>query len=71
MVYGDYHHPQVVALRRFRDNVLRSSALGRAFISLYYKNSPAWVEKMQNKHLINKLIREVLNVLLKIYNHEY
>lgn len=71
MVYGDYHHPQVVALRKFRDNVLRSSALGRAFISLYYKNSPAWVEKMQNKHLINKLIREVLNVLLKIYNHEY
>lgn len=71
MVYGDYNHPQVVALRGFRDEFLRSSVLGRAFISFYYKNSPAWVEKMQNKQVLNNIIRKVLNILIKIYDHEY
>ena len=70
MVYGDYNHPQVVALRGFRDDFLRTSVLGRAFIGFYYKNSPKWVEKMQGKSVINKMIRKALNVLIKIYNHE-
>ena len=71
MVYGDYNHPQVIALREFRDNFLRSSRVGRAFIGFYYRNSPIWVEKMQDKKAINKLIRKVLNILIKIYNYEY
>lgn len=69
MVYGDYNHPQVVALRGFRDDFLRASVLGRAFIGFYYKNSPTWVEKMQGKSVINKMIRKALNVLIKIYSH--
>ena len=69
MVYGDYNHPQVVALRGFRDDFLRATVLGRAFIGFYYKNSPTWVEKMQGKSVINKMIRKALNVLIKIYKH--
>lgn len=33
--YGSYGHPDVVALRRFRDEVLVRSAAGRAFIAGY------------------------------------
>lgn len=70
MVYGDYNHPQVIALRGFRDDVLRSTAFGQAFIRFYYKNSPSWVEKMQGHRSINAVIREMLNIFIKLYNHE-
>ncbi|GEM_PF-645462 len=70
MVYGDYDHPQVVALRSFRDDILRTNAIGRAFISFYYKNSPAWVEKLQDYRGINIIIRKVLNIFIKLYNYE-
>lgn len=70
MVYGDYNHPQVIALRGFRDNTLQNSALGRAFIRFYYKNSPSWVEKMQGKQAINTIIKSLLDKFIKLYNHE-
>ncbi len=35
-VYGDINHPQVCALRRIRDKVLRRNVLGRAFVNFYY-----------------------------------
>lgn len=70
MVYGDYNHPQVVALRSFRDDTLQHSALGRAFIRFYYRNSPTWVEKMQGKKTINTIIRTILDIFIILYNHE-
>lgn len=70
MVYGDYNHPQVIALRDFRDNTLRNSILGRAFIRFYYQNSPAWVEKMQDKKTLNRIIRSLLDKFIKLYDHE-
>lgn len=70
MVYGNYDHPQVIALREFRDDTLRNSALGRAFIRFYYKNSPSWVEKMQGKKALNSIIRTILDGFIKLYNHE-
>ncbi len=36
-VYQDYDHPQVLKLRKFRDDKLKKSLLGRAFIRLYYR----------------------------------
>lgn len=70
MVYGDYNHPQVVALRSFRDDTLQHSALGRAFIRFYYRNSPTWVEKMRGKKTINSIIRTILDKFIILYNHE-
>lgn len=43
-VYGSYDCPQVWTLRRYRDNVLAESALGRAFIRFYYAVSPRLVK---------------------------
>jgi tetratricopeptide (TPR) repeat protein len=66
MAYGDYDHPQVIELRKFRDNYLSKFFLGRRFIKFYYKNSPTWVEKLNNKTTINRTIRYSLNILISI-----
>jgi len=38
--YGSVLDPHVATLRRFRDEVLQQSELGRAFIRFYYRHSP-------------------------------
>ena len=43
-VYGSYDCPQVCVLRRFRDNFLAESYLGRVFIKVYYTLSPSFVK---------------------------
>ena len=42
-VYGSYDCPEVWTLRRFRDNILANTYLGRCFIRLYYAVSPTVV----------------------------
>ncbi len=37
VVYGDQFHPNVVALRLYRDQVLMKTRLGRGFVYFYYK----------------------------------
>jgi|TARA_B110000908_G_scaffold53698_1_gene65456 hypothetical protein len=66
MVYGDYGHPKVIALRGFRDNFLEKSLFGNSFIYFYYRHSPGWVKALENNRLINHLIRGVLNIFIKI-----
>ena len=70
MVYGDYDHPQVLVLRDFRDNVLRKSIFGRAFIKFYYRYSPTWVKCLKNYKKINSFIRIVLDKFIKMYKYE-
>ena len=65
MAYGNYNHPQVMELRRFRDNFLSKTIIGRNFIKLYYKYSPSLVEKLKNKHKINLIIRKGLDKFIK------
>lgn len=69
MAYGDYDHPQVIILRKFRDNVLCKSVLGRSFINFYYRFSPKIVEQLQGKDRLNKLIRLCLDQVVKIINY--
>lgn len=66
MVYGNYDHPQVMVLRKFRDEVLNNCTLGKQFIHYYYKHSPIWVEQLRDYKLINKIIRILLNNLIKL-----
>lgn len=42
-VYGSYDCPPVWTLRRFRDNVLSQTWVGRAFVHVYYAISPQLV----------------------------
>lgn len=66
MVYGSYDAPEVLVLRRFRDNFLAHSVFGRAFIKWYYANSPSFVERYKDSHKINSVIRFLLNGLVKL-----
>jgi hypothetical protein len=66
MAYGDYDHPQVMELRKFRDEFLNKSLLGRIFISLYYKYSPLLVQRLKDKPKTNDIIRTLLDQLIKI-----
>ena len=43
-VYGSYDCPQVWTLRRYRDQKLSQTVLGRAFIRCYYAVSPTVVK---------------------------
>lgn len=38
-IYGDANAPEVVTLRRFRDNTLSKYSLGRSFINFYYSGA--------------------------------
>jgi len=66
MAYGDYDHPQVMELRKFRDEFLNKSVLGRSFIRFYYKHSPLLVQKLKDKPKTNDIIRTLLDQLIRI-----
>lgn len=66
MAYGDYDHPQVQKLRKFRDTVLSKSKIGIWFILAYYNHSPKLVKFLKKKKITNKLIKNILNQLIKL-----
>lgn len=66
MVYGDYEHPQVLELRRFRDEYLSHTVWGSRFISFYYAYSPLLVRKWKDKKTLNRMIRIVLDQFIQI-----
>jgi len=65
MAYGDYNHPSVIELRKFRDNSLNNSILGKEFIKFYYKLSPILVRKFENNKSINKVVKGILDKLVR------
>lgn len=66
MAYGDYDHPQVMELRKFRDEFLNKSVLGRSFIRFYYKHSLVLVQRLKDKTKTNDIIRKLLDQFIKI-----
>lgn len=70
-VYGSYDCPQVMVLRRFRDDTLEKYALGRAFIKLYYKVSPGLVDRFGKNEKIKNAVKSVLEkFVLKLKKRE-
>lgn len=65
MAYGDYNHPKVMVLRRYRDNVLAKSGYGRTFINAYYWLSPKLVKILSNRKRINSVIRWMLDKIVE------
>lgn len=66
MAYGNYDHPQVMELRKFRDDFLSKTVVGRSFIKFYYAYSPKLVRKLKHKKQINAIIRTFLDMSIKI-----
>jgi len=70
MVYGEYDAPEVIVLRKYRDEILLSSVLGQTFVKFYYHLSPWFVRKTKNMNVVIKIIRKTLNLLVNyIENH--
>jgi len=57
--FGDYNHPIVLDLRKFRDESLSGTKLGDIFIKNYYKYSPYLA-----KFISNSLVLKLLTVYL-------
>jgi len=62
--YGSYLDPQVVVLRHFRDDVLRKSAPGRAFVAFYYRYSPPFADFIYEHGFLRMLTRWALTPLI-------
>ncbi|WP_251213147.1 CFI-box-CTERM domain-containing protein [Adlercreutzia murintestinalis] len=62
--YGSYDCPQVWVLRRYRDETLAKSNIGRAFIRAYYAISPKFVSVFGKVNAVNRFNRGVLNRLV-------
>nr|WP_304952638.1 CFI-box-CTERM domain-containing protein [Xylophilus sp. ASV27] len=64
-VYGSASAPEVVVLRRFRDNTLRRFWLGRMFIKAYYRFSPPVANFLAKRPRIASRVRALLDVLVR------
>lgn len=62
--YGDRMNPQVIALRRFRDDHLIKHKAGRAFVKFYWKVGPVMAEKVSSNGYTGRLIRSGLDKLV-------
>jgi hypothetical protein len=58
--YGDEFAPEVVTLKKYRDENLSKSVIGRILIKFYYTFSPSVSEKLKNMPALNNLIKERL-----------
>jgi hypothetical protein len=63
-VYGE-DASETEALRRWRDEVLRQTALGRLATVLYYRISPALVRLFGPSHFLTAITRQGLNRLIR------
>ena len=68
-IYGSYDCPQVWVLRRFRDDVLARTAVGRSFIRTYYSLSPHIVKMCGSTMCFNWLGRRIIDALVGILKY--
>lgn len=64
-VYGDIEAPEVERLRRFRDETLNKTRLGRRLCALYYKISPKLAEKLSPDGKVSRFVRRTLDWFVK------
>ena len=67
-VYGSYNCPQVWTLRRFRDNNLAKTYVGRLFVRFYYAVSPTIVKWFGNTKLFSTFWKRILDPMVKRLN---
>lgn len=65
LVYSDYDHPNVKILRKFRDDKLLHTRLGKILVEFYYQFSPRLVKRLKGKYFIQRIIRKVLDQITR------
>ena len=61
MVYGSSASEEVLILRRFRDEKLKKTIIGRLFIVTYYGFSPLFVKIFKNSSVVNQFTKRQLD----------
>ena len=64
-VYGDIEAPEVRRLRRFRDESLNQTRLGRRLCNLYYTVSPRLARRMSPNGPVSRAVRRVLDAFIR------
>lgn len=68
-VYGDINAPQVTTLRKFRDEILKQSMVGRTLIDMYYSGLGRKVADFLRKQpLATNLVRNGLDFVVRRYS---
>ena len=57
-VYGSYNAPEVLILRKFRNEILLNSMLGKQFVKFYYFVSPPFSRYLKTTKVLKKFIRD-------------
>ena len=68
-VYGTYDAPEVMTLRRFRDETLQKSVFGRAFIRCYYTISPRLVKHFGQRKWFRDFWKKHLDKMVESLEH--
>ena len=64
-VYGSYDCPEVWVLRRFRDQSLRSSAIGTFLVKVYYALSPHLVRRFGHIDRLKRMTKIILDAFVR------
>lgn len=64
-VYGSYEAPQVLILRKFRDDQLHSTIWGRSLIRLYYFSSPPIANRLSAYPRLIAATRKLLDAFVR------
>ena len=66
MVYKNYHHPNVIILRNFRDCCLKGCYLGDNFIRFYYFFSPFFVKYVEDKKVLYNITKVIIIIIINV-----
>jgi hypothetical protein len=66
-VYGDFNAPEVVALRRWRDQSLMPMRAGRIFVAVYYWVSPPIANFLSRNPWLARRARKFLDAFVRRY----
>jgi hypothetical protein len=64
--YGDSEHPDVLALRHWRDTSLSHTRAGRCFISLYYFIAPSIAQYIDGNTAATSFVRMAISPVVKM-----
>lgn len=69
--FDDYDSPEVIVLRKFRDNHLLSKKIGRLFVTFYYCLSPSFSRFLLRhnhlKYFVKNIILKPISYVIKIW----
>lgn len=67
-VYQDFNAPEILLLRKYRDQVLKRSIIGKLSIQLYYFASPILVNFFGHRPVFRKTSFYIINKIVKTLN---